>query len=135
MSIEDPDYRRKISLAETPQPDPLLHERVSVLWGYAVVVLCAGLVALVLYAVNRYGQPQVATVPPPPIPIPDSPTSTTTPGTVPAPGDRATGTVGGPAAKTAPPPIRPARPVVQSDNPPLPATANEAPPDHPPTGR
>jgi len=50
-------------------------------------------------------------------PLPDSPALTTTGERVPLPGDRATGTVIGPDVKTAPPPLRPARPIIEDPRP------------------
>lgn len=50
----------------------------------------------------------------------------------PLPGDRASGTVGSPSVRIAPPPVLPAKPVVDDKGPPLPATQNQTPPEHPP---
>jgi hypothetical protein len=83
-----------------------------------VALLCAAfLTVLVLYAVLRDpNAPQVSLAPGPgAVPLPDAPVSTTTAGErVPRPGDRATGTVAGEGVKTAPPPLRPARPLEDS---------------------
>jgi hypothetical protein len=77
------------------------------------LLMVACVIGVVLYAVFHDPNAQRTSLAPGPgaAPLPDSPALTPTDQHVPPPGDRATGTVIGPDVKTAPPPLRPARPV------------------------
>jgi hypothetical protein len=90
-------------------------DRPNIIWTSVALLLAAFFAVLVVYAVMRDpNAPQSSLAPGPgAVPLPDAPVSTTTTGErVPPPGDRATGTVAGEDVKTAPPPVRPARPLV-----------------------
>jgi hypothetical protein len=80
---------------------------------FALIVVC--IIGMVLYAVFHDPNAQRTSHAPGPgaAPLPDSPALTPTSPSVPPPGDRATGTVIGPDVKTAPAPLRPARPVIE----------------------
>ena len=108
-------------------------DRPNTLWASVALLLAAFFAVLVVYAVTRDpNAPQVSLAPGPgAVPLPDAPVSTTTTGErVPSPGDRATGTVAGEDVKTAPPPVRPARPLEDDGAGPLPHR-NSASPDRP----
>jgi hypothetical protein len=117
------DERRRGTKESDPeefQPDPLLRKRVGPVMGGSILA-----VGLVLAAFTIW----LATRPPPPLPT-EGGAALNTERTItgrgaPAPGARATGTAAGPSIRTAPPPVRPAAPVV--DEPPA-----QLPPDHPP---
>jgi hypothetical protein len=122
--------------AKHPIPQPMARpdvgERpVKPFWAGVVLLLAAFIVGLVLYAVlHDPNAPQTVLAPAPGgVPLPDSPTSTTTGQRVPLPGDRASGTIAGPDVKTAPPPLKPARPLEDG------GAAPSAPGNQPPPGR
>jgi hypothetical protein len=123
--------------AEHPIPQPIARPNVQTerpvnpFWARVVLLLAAFIVGLVLYAVLRDpNAPQTALAPGPgAVPLPDSPTSTTTSQRVPLPGDRASGTIAGPDVKTAPPPLKPARPLEDG------SAAPSTPGNQPPPGR
>ena len=102
-------------LGGNPLPDEPQAEAMRKAGGLFVLMVGC-IVALVFYALLHDPTAQRASLAPAPgaaALLPDSPASTTTGQGVPLPGDRATGTVAGPDVKTAPPPMMPARPVIQ----------------------
>jgi hypothetical protein len=106
-------------------------ERVSSVSIVLVSLLVATLVGLVFYTLVRdpYAPPRARAPGPGAVPLPDSPaTSTTTGQGVPPPGDRASGTIPRSGPAVAPPPLRPARPIIEEAAPSASPRSSDQPP-------
>ena len=99
-------------LPDEPQSEVMHSERVSPVWRGLLALMVGCVIGMVFYALLHDPNAQHTARAPGP-----SPALTTTGERVPLPGDRATGTVIGPDVKTAPPPLRPARPIIEDPRP------------------
>src|SRR3979409_1645376 len=108
-----------VPLPDEPQSEVMHSERVSPVWRGLLSLMVGCVIGMVFYALLHDPNAQYTARAPRPgaPPVPDSPDLTTTGERVPLPGARATGTVIGPDVKTAPPPLRPARPIIEDPRP------------------
>jgi hypothetical protein len=121
MALLDPCVEARMThlgpnpLPDEPQSEAMHRGRVGRL-GMSLFMLVVGCIfGMVFYALLHDPNARQTSLAPGPraVPLPDSPPLTTTGQGVPLPGDRATGTVADPDIKVAPPPLKPARPVIQ----------------------
>jgi hypothetical protein len=108
-------HYRSNPLPGEPQSGAIRTGRVGPVGTGLFLLIVGCIISMVLYAVFHDPNAQRTSHAPGPgaALLPDSPALTPTSPRVPPPGDRATGTVIGPDVKTAPPPLWPARPVIE----------------------
>jgi hypothetical protein len=113
------NYSGPNPLPAEPEAELTRRERVSPVRRGLFVLMVACIVGMVFYALFHDPSAQRTARAPGPgaVPLPDNPALTTNGERVPLPGDRATGTVIGPDVKTAPPPLRPDRPIIEDSRP------------------
>ena len=112
-------YSGSDPLPDEPQSELARREGVSPVWRVLFTLMVGCIVGMVFYALlhDPNAQNTARTPGPGAVPLPDGPALTTTGERVPLPGDRATGTVIGPDVKSAPPPLKPARPIIEDPRP------------------